>query len=500
MKKKWILALDQGTTSSRAILFDTSGIARANVAEEFTQYFPQPGWVEHDPWDIWNTTKNCMQEVLKQAGIKPEEIAAIGITNQRETALVWDRRTGKPVYNAIVWQCRRTADACVRLREEGWNEILRRKTGLMADAYFTATKVAWILDNVPGARRRAEQGYLMMGTVDSWLMYNLTGGKVHATDFTNASRTQLFNIHTQEWDPTLLKLFRIPDTMLPKAQPSGSFFGMTDPEILGCEVPIHGVAGDQQAALFGQACFKAGNVKNTYGTGCFLLMNTGARAVQSRNGLLTTLAATVEGTPVQYALEGSVFTGGASIQWLRDQLGLISSASQSEELALSVPDTGGVYLVPAFTGLGTPWWDMFARGTLFGMTRGTSRAHLVRAALESIAFQSRDVLDVMIKDAGYPVTSLKVDGGASANAFLMQFQADIIQRPVERPAEVQTTALGAAYLAALSAGLFKDQNDIVENWTLERTFQPQMTREESQNRYEGWQHAVRQAIAYTKKD
>jgi len=497
--KKWIMALDQGTTSSRAILFDKSGKARANVAQEFTQYFPQPGWVEHDPWDIWNTTKYCMQEALKQAKVKPEDLVAIGITNQRETALVWDRRTGKPVYNAIVWQCRRTADYCIQLQEEGWNEILRRKTGLMADAYFTATKVAWILDNVPGARRRAEQGYLMMGTVDSWLMYNLTGGKVHATDYTNASRTQLFNIHSQEWDPTLLKLFRIPESMLPKAQPSGSFFGMTDPELLGCEVPIQGVAGDQQAALFGQACFKAGSVKNTYGTGCFLLMNTGARAVQSKSGLLTTLAATVEGAPVQYALEGSVFTGGASIQWLRDQLGLISSASQSEELALSVPDTGGVYLVPAFTGLGTPWWNMFARGTLFGMTRGTNRAHLVRAALESIAFQSRDVLDVMVKDAGYPITSLKVDGGASANSFLMQFQADILQRPVERPAEVQTTALGAAYLAGLSSGLYKSQDEIAENWTLEHNFQPIMDKDESQKRYQGWQHAVRQAIAYTKQ-
>jgi len=494
----YIMALDQGTTSSRAIIFDKYGKALANVAREFPQHFPQPGWVEHDPWDIWNTTKLCMQDALKASGCTAEEIAAIGITNQRETAIVWEKKTGKPIYPAIVWQCRRTADMCTRLQKEGWNEILRRKTGLMADAYFTATKVSWILQNVPGARRMADGGELMMGTVDTWLMYNLSGGKIHKTDYTNASRTQLFNIHERAWDPMLLKLFHIPESMLPQVQPSGSHFGLCDASILGREIPILGVAGDQQAALFGQACFKAGEVKNTYGTGCFLLMNTGIRAVQSRSGLLTTLAATVEGAPAQYALEGSVFTGGASIQWLRDQLGIIDSAAQSEEVASQVPDTAGVYLVPAFTGLGTPWWDMYARGALFGMTRGTNRAHLVRAALESIAYQSRDVLDVMVKDAGYPILSLKVDGGASANGLLMQFQSDLLQRPVERPREVQTTALGAAYLAGLTAGIYQNTDEIRELWSLEKTFQPQMSKDEAEARYQGWQHAVRQSISYTK--
>jgi len=499
MKGDWSLALDQGTTSSRAIVFDGKARQMASKTREFRQIYPRPGWVEHDPWDIWRSQRECLEEAVKQTGPDAGRIAAIGITNQRETAVVWDRRTGEPVYNAIVWQCRRTADYCTRLREEGWEEILRQKTGLVPDAYFTATKVAWILDHVPGARSRADQGDLVMGTVDTWLIWNLTGGKVHATDYTNASRTLLFNIHTLQWDGTLLKLFGIPEAMLPDVRPSGAYFGETDPSLLGRRIPIHSAAGDQQAALFGQACFSEGDVKNTYGTGCFLLMNTGKTPVASKNRLLTTLAASLEGEAPLYALEGSVFMGGASLQWLRDELGLLETAAQSEDVARQTDDTGGVYLVPAFTGLGAPWWDMYARGMLLGMTRGTGRPQIVRAALESIAYQSRDVMEAMQQDFGRKITSVKADGGASANGLLMQFQADIANLTVRRPREVQTTALGAAYLAGLSSGIWKNREEILSLWELDRAFTPHMAESSRVQLYGGWLKAVRLAIDYAKK-
>ncbi len=486
---KYILALDQGTTSSRSVLFDASGRMVASANQTFEQLFPQPGWVEHDPDTLLASQRATMTRCIQQAGVDVRDIAAIGITNQRETTLVWERKTGRPIYNAIVWQCRRTAPICEHLAAHGWEEPLRVKTGLVLDAYFSATKLRWILDHVPGAQQRAEAGDLCFGTVDSWLIYHMTGGALHVTDFSNASRTMLFNIHTLRWDEEILQLLDIPEAMLPQVKPNAGLFGMLDASWLGREIPIMGVAGDQQAALFGQGCFEPGMCKNTYGTGCFLLMNTGETPVDSPSRLLSTIAWQVEGK-TEYALEGSIFMGGASVQWLRDQMGFIKSSAQSEEMALSVPDTGGVYLVPAFTGLGAPYWDMYARGTLVGMTRGTSRAHIVRATLEAIAYQSRDVLEAMRRDSGMPLSILRVDGGASANNMLMQFQSDILSLPVERPACIETTAQGAAFLAGLASGVFASRAAIRQAMETQRRFTPAMEPAECERLYRGWQRAL----------
>lgn len=487
---KYILALDQGTTSSRAIVFDRSGQALGMAQSEFAQIYPEGGWVEHDPMDIKTSQFGVITEALVRSGIGIDDIEAIGITNQRETSIVWDRFTGEPVYNAIVWQCRRTAEYCERLKERGIAPTVYKKTGLVLDAYFSATKVRWILDNVKGARERAERGELCFGTVDTYLMWQLSGGKIFATDYTNASRTMLFNIHTLEWDKELLKLFDIPESVLPEVFPSSHFFGCTSSKIFGKEIPICGVAGDQQSALFGQLCIREGDVKSTYGTGCFMLMNTGKTPVESKNGLVTTIAA---GRSVSYALEGSVFIGGAVVQWLRDEMRLIEKASDTEKLAESVPDSGGVYIVPAFVGLGAPHWDADARGTVTGVTRGTKREHFVRAALESIAYQVNDVLLAMESDIGRNITSLRVDGGASANNFLMQFQSDILGADIVRPAVVETTALGAAYLAGLNCGYWKDEEDIADNRKTERVFKSRMSEEKRSALIAGWERAVRQA-------
>lgn len=492
MRKQYVLALDQGTTSSRAILFGYDGLPVAQLNREFPQLYPQPGWVEHDPMAIWESQIGVARQLLQQTGVTAAEICAIGITNQRETTVVWDAATGEPIYNAIVWQCRRTAPYCDELKRQGWEERIRSKTGLVIDAYFSGTKVKWILDNVPGARERAQRGELRFGTVDSWLIFKLTGGKVHATDYSNASRTMLFNIHTLKWDDEILELMQIPASMLPEVLPSGALYGETDPGLLGGAVPVAGVAGDQQAALFGQTCFEPGEAKNTYGTGCFVLMNTGDRPFTSKSGLLTTIAWGLAGK-VQYALEGSIFIAGAAVQWLRDELRLIDRAAETEALALSVPDTGGVYLVPAFVGLGAPYWDPYARGTIVGLTRGSGRAHIVRAALESMCYQTRDVLGAMESDSGIRLTALKVDGGATANQFLMQFQADILECPVERPAVSETTALGAAYLAGLTTGFWSSQEELRTRWALDRRFAPSMPPERSSVLYAGWRRAVDRA-------
>lgn len=491
MQKKYIAALDQGTTSSRAILFDASQRMVATAQQEFRQFYPKPGWVEHDPAEIAATQLGVLYDVIEQAGADPAEIAAIGIANQRETTIVWDRHTGLPIYNAIVWQCRRTAEACDRLKAEGYADEIRRVTGLPVDAYFSGTKIQWILDHVDGARARAERGDLLFGTVDSWLIWKLTGGRVHVTDRTNASRTMLFDIRRMCWDESLCRLLRIPMQMLPEVVPSSGILGTT--EIGGVKIPIAGVAGDQQAALFGQACFDRGDAKNTYGTGCFLLMNTGSEPFESRNGLITTLAASADGSAC-YALEGSVFCGGSVIQWLRDELRLIDSSADSEYFAGKVSDTGGVYLVPAFTGLGAPYWDMYARGTIVGLTRGTTRNHLIRAALESIAFQTRDVLEAMTNDTGIALSGLKVDGGASANQLLMQFQSDITNTVVRRPRVRETTALGAAYLAGLAVGFWSGLDEIRMHWEMDRVFAPAMTTAEREARLAGWREAVRRTI------
>lgn len=491
MQKKYIAALDQGTTSSRAILFDASQRMVATAQQEFRQFYPKPGWVEHDPAEIAATQLGVLYDVIEQAGADPAEIAAIGIANQRETTIVWDRHTGLPIYNAIVWQCRRTAEACDRLKAEGYADEIRRVTGLPVDAYFSGTKIQWILDHVDGARARAERGDLLFGTVDSWLIWKLTGGRVHVTDHTNASRTMLFDIRRMCWDESLCRLLRIPMQMLPEVVPSSGILGTT--EIGGVKIPIAGVAGDQQAALFGQACFDRGDAKNTYGTGCFLLMNTGSEPFESRNGLITTLAASADGS-VCYALEGSVFCGGSVIQWLRDELRLIDSSADSEYFAGKVSDTGGVYLVPAFTGLGAPYWDMYARGTIVGLTRGTTRNHLIRAALESIAFQTRDVLEAMTNDTGIALSGLKVDGGASANQLLMQFQSDITNTVVRRPRVRETTSLGAAYLAGLAVGFWSGLDEIRMHWEMDRVFAPAMTTAEREARLAGWREAVRRTI------
>lgn len=486
---KYIVALDQGTTSSRTLVFDEGMHVIASAQREFRQIYPEPGWVEHDPYDILSTQMETLREVVSKAGIEPGDIEAIGIANQRETTVVWDRHTGRPVYNAIVWQCRRTANFCRQMKDDGLEADISFRTGLVADAYFSGTKVRWILDNVPGAHSQAEAGNLLFGTVDSWLIWNITEEKNHLTDITNASRTMLFNIRRREWDMDMLRQLNIPASMLPAVLPCAAPYGHLRKDILGCGIPLCGVAGDQHAALFGQACFEPGEAKNTYGTGCFLLMNTGKQPVMSKNRLLTTIAWDLIGSPV-YALEGSVFMGGAVIQWLRDELGLIKASSESEEVARSVPDAGGMYIVPAFTGLGAPWWDMYARGTMMGMTRGTNRAHIVRAALESIAFQSADVLAAMEADAEIKLARLKVDGGASANGLLMQFQANLLNTPVVRPACIETTAMGAAYFAGLECGIFTSLNNIAENWHKGQEFMPTTESEQVRSLLDGWHRAV----------
>ncbi|HJC57453.1 MAG TPA: glycerol kinase GlpK [Candidatus Eisenbergiella intestinipullorum] len=496
---KYVMALDQGTTSSRCILFDRAGHVCSSAQKEFTQYYPKPGWVEHDPMEIWSSQLGVAVEAMGKIGAAIGDIAAIGITNQRETTICFSKKTGRPVYNAICWQCRRTAEEIDRLKEDGFDRLIRERTGLIPDAYFSGTKIKWILDHVEGARRMAEEGELLFGTVDTWLIWNLTKGKVFVTDYTNASRTMLFDIHKKQWDEDILERLGIPGSMLPEVKPSSCIYGYTEETVIGGTVPIAGAAGDQQAALFGQCCFEAGEAKNTYGTGCFLLMNTGGVPVRSENGLLTTIAAGTEEEP-QYALEGSVFVAGAAIQWLRDELRMIKNAPQSEEYAAAVDDTDGVYVVPAFTGLGAPYWNPYARGMIVGLTRGTAKEHFIRATLESLAYQTQDVLEAMEKDSGIHLKNLRVDGGASANDFLMQFQADIMNREVLRPACIETTALGAAYLAGIAVGFWKDREDVRRNWSLERTFTPSMPEEKRREKLKGWKRAVRCAVSYADEE
>ncbi len=490
---KTILALDQGTTSSRAILFDQAGTPLATAQQEFTQHFPKPGWVEHDPHDIWRTQRDVARAVLDQQKISAADVAAIGITNQRETTLIWDRKTGEPVHNAIVWQCRRTAPMCDAIRADGFDRAIRAKTGLVTDAYFSGTKVAWLLENVPGVRARAEAGDLAFGTVDTWLMWNLSGGALHVTDVSNASRTMLYNIYAGDWDDEILAYLNIPRGLLPEVKPSSTVYGEALSHILGAAIPLAGIAGDQQAATFGQACLTPGMAKNTYGTGSFLLLNTGESGVTSEHGLLTTLAWQLDGGPVIYALEGSIFITGAAVQWLRDGLQIIKDAAEVEALAGSVESADGVYLVPAFVGLGAPHWDAYARGTLVGMTRGTTRAHIARATLNAIALQSKDVLDAMRQDSGIDLSALRVDGGAARNNLLMQIQADVLGVPVQRPAVTETTALGAAYLAGLAVGFWPDVRTLADQWTIERTFEPRMAAAERAALVAGWQRAVERA-------
>lgn len=497
--KQFVMALDAGTTSNRCILFDKQGNICSVAQKEFTQYFPKPGWVEHDADEIWSTQLGVAVEAMSKIGAEATDIAAIGITNQRETAIVWDKKTGEPVCNAIVWQCRRTAGFCDKLIAEGLEDMIRRKTGLKIDAYFSATKIKWILDNVEGARQRAERGELLFGTVETWLIWKLTKGKVHVTDYSNASRTMLFNINTLQWDEDILKLLDIPVTMLPEVKPSSCIYGESDPSYFGGSIPIGGAAGDQQSALFGQTCFQPGEAKNTYGTGCFLLMNTGEKPVFSDNGLLTTIAWGLDGK-VNYALEGSIFVAGAAIQWLRDEMRLIDSSEDSEYMANKVPDTNGCYVVPAFTGLGAPHWDPYARGTIVGITRGVNKYHVIRATLESLAYQVNDVLKAMEADAGITLSSLKVDGGASANNFLMQSQADISNAPVNRPRCVETTAMGAAYLAGLAVGYWENKEEVLKNWASDRIFMPEIQAEEREKKVKGWNKAVRYAYHWAKDE
>ncbi|GAB6086547.1 glycerol kinase GlpK [Alkaliphilus crotonatoxidans] len=494
--KKYIMALDQGTTSSRAILFDHDGKVVATAQKEFTQFYPKAGWVEHDPMEIWGTQSGVAREVLEKTGIKPTEVAAIGITNQRETTVVWEKSTGRPIYNAIVWQCRRTAAICDDLKARGLVDYIRDHTGLVVDAYFSGTKIKWILDHVEGAREKAEKGELLFGNIDTWLIWNLTRGKVHVTDYSNASRTMLYNIKELKWDEKILKELDIPASMLPEVKPSSHVYGYTDHETFGgADIPIAGAAGDQQAALFGQACFEPGMAKNTYGTGCFMLMNTGDKFVPSKNGLLTTLAWGVDGK-VEYALEGSIFVAGASVQWLRDELKIIRDAAETEYLATKVKDSNGVYVVPAFVGMGAPYWDMYARGTVVGLTRGAKAEHLIRATLESIAYQTRDVLEAMQEDSGINLQALKVDGGAVANNFLMQFQSDILNVKVDRPEITETTALGAAYLAGLAVGYWNDKSEISNKWSVDRSFTPDMDEEKRGKLYRGWKRAVERSMGW----
>lgn len=496
--KMYIMALDQGTTSSRCILFDEAGNIRSMAQKEFTQIYPQPGWVEHDPREIWSSQLAVAAEAMAKMGVDARQISGIGITNQRETTIVWDRKTGEPVYNAIVWQCRRTSDRIEELKKDGFDKVIRERTGLIPDAYFSGSKIAWILDHVPDARRRAEAGELIFGTVDTWLIWNLTKGAVHVTDYTNASRTMLYDIHNLKWDEEILRYFNIPKTMLPEVKPSSHVYGHTELSVLGGEIPIAGAAGDQQAALFGQCCFEQGEVKNTYGTGCFLLMNTGDQAITSKSGLLTTIAATADGG-IRYALEGSVFVAGAGIQWLRDSMDMVRNAPQSREFAEQVKDTAGVYVVPAFAGLGAPYWNQYARGTVVGITRGCTKAHFIRAVLESVAYQTADVIRAMEQDSGLSLKSLKVDGGASANDFLMQFQSDIVGARVERPGCIETTALGAAYLAGLAVGYWRNPEEIRANWKMERAFVPAMEESERETLLRGWRRAVKCALAWAEE-
>ncbi|WP_284646377.1 glycerol kinase GlpK [Paenibacillus silviterrae] len=494
--ERYILSLDQGTTSSRAILFDKNGHIVYTAQEEFRQYFPQPGSVEQNGIEIWKSITNVITACLQGAQVKPEQLAGIGITNQRETTLVWDRATGLPIYHAIVWQSRQTADICDALKEQGLEDTFRQKTGLLVDAYFSGTKVKWILDHVDGARERAEKGELLFGTIDTWLIWKLTGGAVHVTDYSNASRTLLFNIHELAWDEELLRILEVPRAMLPEVRSSSEIYGYTDVSLFdGCSIPIAGAAGDQQAALFGQACYEQGMVKTTYGTGCFMLMNTGEQAVKSEHGLITTIAWGINGR-VEYALEGSVFVAGSAIQWLRDGLRLFADASESEQYAVKVSSTEGVYIVPAFVGLGSPYWDSEVRGSVFGLTRGTTKEHFIRATLESLAYQTKDILSVMEQDSGLPVSTLRVDGGAVKNNFLMEFQSDILGVPVERPVINETTALGAAYLAGLAVGFWESREQIAQQWHIERRFQPKMAEQERSSLYAGWKKAVHAAMAF----
>ncbi len=486
---KYIMALDQGTTSSRCVIFDKEGNIVSSAQKEFTQIYPQPGWVEHNPMEIWSSQLAVIMEAMAVGGISAQQIAALGISNQRETTIMWDKNTGEPVYNAIVWQCRRTAKRIDELKEDEFAEVIRQKTGLVPDAYFSASKIVWILENIPDVRIRAQKGEILFGTVDTWLMWKLSGGRIHATDYTNASRTMLFDIHDLRWDPELLEKFRIPEKILPEVKASRCVFGYTDPAILGAEIPIASAAGDQQAALFGHCCFEEGEVKNTYGTGCFMLMNTGRKAKTSKSGLITTIAASCP-NEVEYALEGSVFAGGAAIQWLRDSMRMIRTAGQSEDYATRVNDTTGVYFVPAFNGLGAPHWDQDARGMVVGITRGCTKEHFIRASVEAIAYQTVDILRAMEEDSGVELKSLKVDGGASVSDFLMQFQADILGVDLERPQCTEISALGAAYLAGLAVGYWKNKDEIREHWQCGRKFEPQMSDEERAKRVSGWNRAV----------
>lgn len=496
---KYVMALDAGTTSNRCILFNEQGDMCSVAQKEFTQYFPKPGWVEHDADEIWSTQLEVAQQAMANINATAAEISAIGITNQRETVVVWDRKTGSPVHNAIVWQCRRTSEYADSLKEKGLTDKFREKTGLVIDAYFSATKIKWILDHVEGAREKAESGELMFGTVETWLIWKLTKGDVHVTDYSNASRTMLFNINTLKWDDDILEELKIPKCMLPEVKPSSCIYGEADPGFFGGPIPIGGAAGDQQAALFGQTCFTAGEAKNTYGTGCFLLMNTGEKPIFSNNGLVTTIAWGLDGK-VNYALEGSIFVAGAAIQWLRDEMRIIDSAPDSEYMAKKVKDTNGCYVVPAFTGLGAPHWDQYARGTIVGITRGVNKYHIIRATLESLAYQVNDVLAAMRADSGIELSALKVDGGASANDFLMQTQADIIDAPVNRPCCVETTAMGAAYLAGLAVGYWASKEDVIKNWAIDQTFKPQISAEERKEKVEGWNKAVKYSYGWAKED
>jgi glycerol kinase len=496
---KYVMALDSGTTSNRCILFNERGEMCSVAQREFPQYFPKPGWVEHDANEIWATQLGVAVEAMQKIGATAADIAAIGITNQRETTIVWDKATGEPVYHAIVWQCRRTSEYCDSLKAKGLTDTFRAKTGLVIDAYFSGTKLRWILENVPGVRARAERGELLFGTVECWLMWKLSGGKIHATDYSNASRTMLFNINTLQWDDEILKELNIPKCMLPKPMPSSGIFGTADPSLLGGPIPIAGAAGDQQSALFGQTCFKAGEAKNTYGTGCFMLMNTGEKPVFSKNGLVTTIAWGLDGK-VNYALEGSIFVAGASIQWLRDQLRVIDSSPDSEYMAKKVKDTNGCYVVPAFTGLGAPHWDQYARGTIVGLTRGCNKYHIIRATLDSLAYQVNDVLTAMRADSGIDLAALKVDGGACANNYLMQTQADIINAPVMRPTCVETTAMGAAYLAGLAVGYWASKEDVLQNWAIDRVFKPEISAEDRAARIKGWNKAVKCSYGWAKDE
>lgn len=496
---KYVMALDAGTTSNRCILFNEKGEMCSVAQKEFTQYFPKPGWVEHNANEIWSTQLGVAVEAMQNIGATADDIAAIGITNQRETAIVWDKETGEPVYHAIVWQCRRTSAYCDTLKEQGFTEMIQKKTGLVIDAYFSATKVKWILDHVEGARRKAEEGRLLFGTVETWLIWKMTKGAVHVTDYSNASRTMMFNINELQWDADILKLLGIPACMLPKPVPSSSIYGEADPSFFGGLIPIGGAAGDQQAALFGQTCFTAGEAKNTYGTGCFLLMNTGERPVFSKNGLVTTIAWGLDGR-VNYALEGSIFVAGAAVQWLRDEMRLVDTSPDTEYMASKVKNTNGCYVVPAFTGLGAPYWDQYARGTIVGITRGVNKYHMIRATLESIAYQVNDVITAMQADSGITLSTLKVDGGASANNFLMQFQSNIIDAPVHRPMCVETTAMGAAYLAGLAVGYWRSKEKVIKNWQIDRVFKPEMEEKDRLACLNGWQRAVKYSYGWAKED